>query len=270
VRIDLHLHSNASDGSLTPAALASAARIAKLDIIALTDHDTAAGVAGAIAAADSAPIVIPGIEISSSLDGDELHILGYFVDHEAPVLQRFTEAATQRRRERMIGMIGRLQELGVEVEYEDVIRAAGADTIILGRPHLARALVDRGAVSSTFEAFDRYLADGGPAFLPTEFVTPRDAMDLIHEVGGIAIWAHPPWEVLERVLEQLVQWGLQGLECYRPRNTASLTDRLLHAAGAYDLLITGGSDWHGVWHGPLGEFNLRRGQVEEFLQAGGL
>jgi predicted metal-dependent phosphoesterase TrpH len=170
----------------------------------------------------------------------------------------------------MVGMVQRLQDLGVNIEYDDVIKAAGPDTVTLGRPHLARALVDSGHVRTTTEAFDRYLADGGAAFLPTNLVTPCEAIALIHELGGIAIWAHPPWDVLEVELRNFIDCGLQGLECYRPRNTTIGTGRLLDAAGAYDLLTTGGSDWHGDWHGPLGSFSVRRDQVEAFLREGGL
>ncbi len=279
MRIDLHVHSSASDGSLAPDALVRAASAGNLDIIALTDHDTAAGVTqariaakqlAAVSRAGTAPIVIPGIEVSSTHAGAELHFLGYFIDHNDPVLRDFANAATERRRQRMVGMLGRLAEIGIEIGYDDVVEAAGSEAVTLGRPHLARALVDRGYVQTVTEAFDRYLADGGAAFLPTELLTPREAIDLIHAAGGISVWAHPPWEVLEIELDNFVDWGLQGLECYRPRNTGIATRRLLEAAEAYDLLTTGGSDWHGEWHGPLGSFSLGRAQAEAFLIEGGL
>jgi predicted metal-dependent phosphoesterase TrpH len=284
VRIDLHIHTTASDGSLSPAAIVHAARAGRLDIIAITDHDTAAGVAGAQGAAlkhgdttaatdhdgNTSPIVISGIEISSTHAGAELHFLGYFIDHTHPLLHEFAHAAGERRQQRMAGMIERLAAIGLEVEYDEVVEAAGRDVVTLGRPHLARALVERGYVQTTSEAFDRFLGDGGPAFLPTELLTPREAIELIQQVGGIPVWAHPPWEVLERELQSFVDWGLQGLECYRPRNTGIGTRRLLDAADAFDLLVTGGSDWHGEWHGPLGGFSLSRDQARDFLRAGGL
>lgn len=279
MRIDLHIHTTASDGSLEPGELVIAAADAGLDIIAITDHDTVAGVASARRAARdiaarngprSAPIVIPGIELSSTHAEAELHFLGYFIDHRHPTLEEFARAATQRRQERIKGMIELLADLGIEVEYEDVLSAAGDQVVTIGRPHLARALVERGYVQTAAEAFDRFLGDGGPAFLPTELLTPREAIEMIEALGGLSIWAHPPWEVVEKELDTFIDWGLQGLECYRPRNTGIGTRRLLDAADAHELLVTGGSDWHGEWNGPLGSFTVGRDEIEEFLAEGGL
>lgn len=270
MRLDLHLHSTASDGALSPESVVRAARAGSLDVISLTDHDTAAGVADALAAAGTALTVIPGIEVSSTSGGSECHILGYFIDHTHPALERYSASAVERRKERMAGMIRRLEALGIHVRYEEVLEAAGQDVVALGRPHLARVLVDRGVVPTYAEAFNRYLGDGGPAFLPTELLTPREAIELIHTLGGIAVWAHPPWEMVERELDRFVGWGLAGLECYRPRYSTTDTQRFLHAAEAYELLVTGGSDWHGGWHGRLGDFAVKGEQVEEFLRQGGL
>ncbi|HEX6940019.1 MAG TPA: PHP domain-containing protein [Longimicrobiales bacterium] len=267
MRIDLHVHSTASDGSLSPAEVVSAAQAGGLDLIALTDHDTTAGVADALAAADGRLAVIAGIEVSSTYGGEELHILGYFVAPDHPELERYAGQAIARREERMHGMIRRLQELGVRLSYEDVL--AGAGTGPVGRPHLARALVHAGHVRSVQEAFDRFLADGGPAFLPTELLTPREAIDLIHAAGGVAVWAHPPLDVLDRELDHLVAWGLEGIECYRPMNTPSQIRRLEVAARSRGLLTTGGSDWHGAWAGPLGTFHLPRDPVATLLELGG-
>lgn len=275
MRIDLHLHSTASDGALTPDALVRTARNAGLDIIALTDHDTIDGVEIAQAEAERSgpkprPTIIPGIEISSTLDGEELHILGYFVDPAHPTLRTFGDAAAKRRRERMQAMIDKLEELGVHVLLEDVLRVAGPESASIGRPHLARALVEQGSVASFGEAFERYLADDGPAHVPIQLLSSREAIDLIHNTGGIAVWAHPPHPTFEDKLDAFVDWGLDGVECYRPRNSEAEVSRLLDAAHEHDLLVTGGSDWHGEWHGPLGSFHVDRDQVEALLQAGGL
>ena len=269
MRIDLHLHSTASDGTLAPAALVRAAAAAGLDLIALTDHDTASGIAEA-RTVPAPPIVIPGIEVSSTHGGAELHFLGYFIDPAHPALERFAHQAIARRRDRMEGMVRRLQALGVAIGIDEVIAEAGAEATALGRPHLARVLVQRGYVQSFAEAFERYLADGGPAFLPTELLTPREAIDLIHDLGGIAVWAHPPADAVEPDLPHLVRWGLDGVECYRPRHTEADTRRLLDAARAHRLVITGGSDWHGGWHGRLGAFAVVDHQVEAFLRLGGI
>lgn len=284
MRIDLHLHTNASDGQLSPAELVRAARVGKLDLIAITDHDSVAGVAPALESAgqtqlrpDStdgppagSPIIIPGIEVSSTHAGAELHFLGYFVDHTLPLLHEFAASAAERRRHRIVGMIELLAKLGIEIEYDDVIAAAGSEATTLGRPHLARALVTKGYVPTTNEAFERYLGDSGPAFLPTDLLTPREAIELIDAAGGISVWAHPPRDLIDSVLDDFVEWGLQGLECYRPRNSTIITHRLLYAADAYDLLVTGGSDWHGDWNGPLGSFSVGSDQVEAFLQETGV
>ncbi len=268
MRIDLHVHSTASDGSLSPTAVVDAARSGGLDVIALTDHDTTAGVAEAMAAAGDRPIVIPGIELSSTHGGEELHFLGYFVDPRHPALEEFAEQALRRREERMSGMIRHLAELGVRVSYDAVIESAGTGPV--GRPHLARALLQAGHVRTFSEAFDRYLADGAPAFLPTELLTPREAIDLIHAAGGVAVWAHPPLDVLERELDAFANWGLEGIECYRPMNSAADVRSLEQAARTRGLLLTGGSDWHGVWSGPLGSFHVSREQVGGLLERGGL
>ncbi len=268
MRIDLHLHSTASDGTLTPAALARAAAGAGLDIIAITDHDTVAGVPDAMRAAADRVTVIPGIEISSTLGGADVHILGYFLDFEDPALLEYTLAAVNRRVERMHAMLRRLEAIGMRVTMEDVL-AEGADAESLGRPHLARALVRHGYVQSVPEAFDRYLADGSPIYVPMELLAPRDAIELIHAAGGRAVWAHPEEEALERDLRYLVDAGLDGMECYRPRMTPEQVRRRVRLARKHGLLTTGGSDWHG---GPavIGEFSVSRAEVGDFLAAGGL
>lgn len=268
MRIDLHIHSTASDGALSPTEVVRAAKRGGLDVIALTDHDTAAGIAEAIGEAGEELVVVPGIEVSSTHAGAELHFLGYFVDPTHAALHDHRSAANERRLERLRGMIARLAELGIDIDYEEVVRAAGGDAVALGRPHLARALVEHGYVDSIYEAFDRFLADGGPAFLPTELLTPRQAIDLIHQTGGIAVWAHPPATALASELRRFVSWGLDGLECFRPRNTHRETRTLLRAARLYGLVVTGGSDWHGEWNGDLGTFAVTNDQVAAFLERG--
>lgn len=267
VRIDLHVHSTASDGALSPGAVVRAAAAGGLDVIALTDHDTTAGIAEAFAAGAAGPAVIAGVEVSSTHGGEDLHILGYFVEPAHPALLAHGDLALRRREERMHGMIRRLAELGIRISYETVLEGAGAGPV--GRPHLARALVQAGHVRTVSEAFDRYLADGGPAFLPTELLSPREAIELVHAAGGIAVWAHPPLDLLERELKRFAAWGLDGIEGYRPANSAAELRRLLRAARTHALLVTGGSDWHGPWNGRLGDFHLTREQAADFLRLGG-
>jgi 3',5'-nucleoside bisphosphate phosphatase len=269
MHIDLHLHSTASDGTLSPAALVEAAVAGHLDVIALSDHDTVAGVAGAIEAARGLPIeVIPAIEVSSTWGTREIHILGYDVDPGESRLARHAHFAEDLRAERIRKMIRLLGEQGVEVSMDAVLEAAGPEAHALGRPHLARALVVAGHASSVPDAFDRLIGDGHRAFLPTSLVSPEEAVRLIEEAGGTAVWAHPPSDLVEELLPALVRAGLMGLEIYRPRAHPDRMLRLEHLARTSGLLRTGGSDWHGPDGGiPLGTFWVSEEEVGGFLES---
>lgn len=267
-RVDLHLHTRASDGQLAPAALVQAAVAGRLDVIAITDHDTVAGVEEALAAGRGKPVrVIPGVELSTHHDGVEIHVLGYFVDYRSEALRRHHASASERRAGRMREMVERLQGLGVRVEYEDVLRAAGPDASSLGRPHLARALQAAGRVRSVGEAFDLYLRDGGTAFVPSIFPTTREAVDTIHAAGGVAVWAHPVLEVFEREVRNFAALGMNGVECFRPNTPpveSMLYERVTRDMG---LFRTGGSDWHGPHRGRLGDWAVRWEEVRELLES---
>lgn len=270
LRIDLHIHSNASDGGLSPVAVVEAARAGGLDVIALADHDTVAGVEAAQAAARGLLHVIPALEVSTSHDGSEIHVLGYFVKVRHPALQQYGERAALTREARMREMIELLGRRGVTVTLDEVLTAGTARPRSLGRPHLARALVQRGIVGSVSEAFDRYIGDDGPAFVPTRLISPAEAIELIHAAGGIAVWAHPRPDQVAEKLPQFIAWGLDGVECYRPRVHPVDAERLADAAHRDQLLVTGGSDWHGEWQGRLGDFAIDRDEVAAFLDAGGI
>lgn len=270
MRLDLHLHSTASDGSVSPAGVAAAAAAAGLDIIALTDHDTVAGVQAARdAGRDLAVEVIPGVEMSSTFQGHEVHILGYFVDPTHPAMVGHDERAGSLREARIRGMLERLEDQGVRVPMEAVLEAAGPERHSLGRPHLARALQAAGYVESVPEAFDRLIGDDHPAFLPTRFLEPEEAVAIIRQAGGLPVWAHPPGELLDPLLPRLCRAGLRGLEVYRPRMNAERILRLERAARSAGLLVTGGSDWHGPEGGELGGFVVTEDEVGAFLEAGG-
>lgn len=247
-----------------------AARAGRLDIVALADHDTIAGVREAQAAAVGLVHVIPAIELSTHSETGELHILGYYVDPLDATLIDFSARASRRREERMREMIDRLAGLGIHVAYDDVLAVTGRRPESIGRPHLARALVQRGFARTIPEAFDLYIGDNGPAFVPTRLVTPVQAIELIHAVGGVAVWAHPRLDVLTTALPRMVEWGLDGVECHRPRSSADDVRFCVTAAASFRLLVTGGSDWHGDWHGPLGDFAVQREDVAAFLDAGGI
>jgi predicted metal-dependent phosphoesterase TrpH len=270
LRIDLHIHSTASDGSLAPGALVSAARAGGLDVIAIADHDTCAGVEPARRTLQDQVHVVPAIELSTMFEGTELHVLGYFINHEHPRLASYSEDAAERRRERVRGMIARLEPYSIHVTLDDVLAAAEPGTRMVGRPHLARVLVQRGYVQTVSEAFERFIGDSGPAFLPTDLLSTENGIGLIHEAGGVAVWAHPRMHVLERHLATLAGWGLDGIECFRPGASASETEQLERRAKQAQMLMSGGSDWHGIWNGRLGDFFVNSSDIESLLEFGGM
>lgn len=272
MRLDLHIHSTASDGALSPSAVVELAEKGRLDVIALADHDTTAGVRRLFEKGIKEAIqVVPGLEVSSTLDEKELHILGYFVDPYAEVILAHEKRAVELREKRMLGMIGRLREQGVEVAFEAVVDAAGPERTALSRPHLARALVAARYVTSVPEAFDRYIGDEHPAFLPTSLLSPEEAIALISEAGGIPVWAHPPQNQVESLLPRLVQAGLRGLEVYRPRHGPSYTLKLEGLCRTWKLLLSGGSDWHYPDRGlELGSFYVTAEEISVLLEEGGI
>lgn len=269
MRVDLHLHTSRSDGSLEPRDLVRAARAGGLDVIAITDHDAVAGVLEAQDAAPPGLAVVAGIEVSCTHAGAEVHVLGYFVDPRNTKLLAYTSEAEESRRRRVRAMLERLEALGVGVSYDDVLAAAGGRALMLGRPHVARALVAAGHVSSYSEAFDRFLGDGRPACLPTDLISVAEAIELVHGAGGVAVWAHPDPTLFDLEIRRFVAWGLDGVECYRPN--AMPTERMLLETAARDLrlLRSGGSDWHGAWNGPLGGFSVSAADVGPLLARGG-
>ena len=242
-----------------------------LDVIAITDHDTSAAVEAAQAVARELFVeVVPGIEVSSTFQGRDVHILGYFVDPGSKSIAGHSTRAGLRRVERMKEMIGLLVELGIEVPYEAIERAAGPDRVVIGRPHLAQALVAEGHVDSVYDAFDRLIGDDGPAFVPTHLLDPVGAVEVIIEGGGIPMWAHPPNDLVDTLLPELLEAGLRGLEVYRPRSRRSEVLRLESICRDRGLLMSGGSDWHGPDGPPLGDFHVAAEEVEALLEAGGL
>jgi predicted metal-dependent phosphoesterase TrpH len=153
----------------------------------------------------------------------------------------------------------------VAVSYEDVLAAAEVPPQCLGRPHLARALVNRGQVRTIGEAFERFIGNDSPCYVPADLITPTRAIDLVHDAGGLAVWAHPRLEVFDREVRQLRGHGLDGVECYRPRALPTEIQYYETAARDLGMLRTGGSDWHGSWHGPIGEFAIGENEIGAFL-----
>jgi predicted metal-dependent phosphoesterase TrpH len=272
MKLDLHVHTTASDGSRSPEEVVEAALVARLDVIAITDHDTTVGVTGATEVARDRPIqVIPGIEVSSTHEGREIHVLGYFVDPSAASLVEHQTKGRQVRADRMRAMIARLADQGVRVDADAVLEKAGSSWTTVGRPHLARALVEAGHASSNADAFDRLIGDRHPAFLPASLASPWEAVRIILDADGLPVWAHPPADLLETLLPRFVQSGLRGIEVYRPRNHPDQVLRLERRAQVHGLFMSGGSDWHGPEGGTeLGDFFVNADEVADLIEAGGL
>lgn len=240
--VDLHLHSTASDGMLPPAAVVSAARVVGLSAIALTDHDTVDGVEEARATADHAGIrFVAGIELSAEEDGVEIHILGLHLADVASLHDRLLELRAERI-DRARAIVARLAELGVSISYDAVLAHAAGGAV--GRPHVARAMMDAGVVRDFREAFDRYLGAARPAFIPKKKLTVADAVQMIHAAGGLAVWAHPGTHAGDPLLSAVSNAGLDGLEVLHPSHGPEMVSRLTALCEARDLVPSGGSDWH--------------------------
>lgn len=244
-KIDLHSHSRASDGELAPADVAVRAHAAGLAVWALCDHDTVAGLPEAAAAAARVGLrFVPGIELSAFLDRKEIHILGHFVDPAHGTLSRFEDFLAEHRRRRMEQIVEKLGALGVRVRAEDIERFSGGKTI--GRPHVARAILETGLVATVKEAFDRFLGEGKPAYVGRFRLEVADAVALVRGAGGTTTIAHPAVSRLERYdLERLRAAGVDGLEVQHADHDPGTRERLLRLAEALDMVPTAGSDYHG-------------------------
>lgn len=249
-RLDLHLHTTHSDGSCTPTEVIDLAHKANVTALAITDHDITTGILEATVAGRTHGIdVIPGVEISSIMGQSELHILGYFLDYQDARLNERLARLRDSRHRRNPKIIERLQAAGIEITYEEVRALAGTDSV--GRPHIARVLMEKRVVASAKEAFDLWLADGRPAYVPRELPTPSDAMQWIREAKGLPVLAHPTWVkttdgTLTDLVRQLKADGLDGVEVHYSTHTPRQTREYLALAKQLDLLVTGGSDFHGL------------------------
>jgi predicted metal-dependent phosphoesterase TrpH len=244
--IDLHLHTTASDGRSEPEDLARRAAAAGLRTIAVTDHDTTAGVARTRAAAEPLGLSVEmGIEITAVHAGRDVHLLGYFFDDGHPELAAFLEQQRADRRRRIDLMLGRLRDMGVALDGEAVRAQGVADGKAIGRPALARALVTAGHAKDVADAFDRYLADGRPAFIARQGASPADVVALIARAGGVSSFAHPGKLGLDDLLPGLARDGLTAVEVFHPDHSAAESDRYMALAQGLGLLVSGGSDFHG-------------------------
>ncbi|MFJ3776363.1 PHP domain-containing protein [Streptomyces sp. NPDC090075] len=249
MRIDLHCHSTASDGTDTPAELVRNAAAAGLDVVALTDHDTTRGYAEAIAALPAGLTLVTGAELSCRIDGVSMHMLAYLFDPEESDLLAERELVRDDRVPRAQGMIAKLNALGVPVTWEQVKRIAGDGSV--GRPHVASALVELGVVPTVSDAFtEEWLADGGRAFVEKHETDPFEAIRLVKGAGGVCVFAHPAAAkrgrtVPESAIAELAAAGLDGIEVDHMDHDEDTRARLRGFAGELGLLVTGSSDYHG-------------------------
>lgn len=245
MRVDLHLHTTASDGLLDPAGLVRLLREAGVDAFSVTDHDTLEAVPATAALAEAAGLeFVPGVEVSAYWRGVELHILGYYLDPAHGPFREFLRSMRASRHGRMQAMLSHLFRLGIAVPAEAVFASATDGNV--GRPHLARVLVRQGVVGSLDEAFDRFLGTGRPAYVPRPEVPVAEAIRLIRAAGGLAALAHPGLQGRDEALPDLVAAGLEGLEAYHPKHSFGLAARYCRLAARHGLLVTGGSDFHGA------------------------
>ncbi|HUZ76337.1 MAG TPA: PHP domain-containing protein [Chloroflexota bacterium] len=246
--VDLHAHSSVSDGSERPAEVVRKAAANGVRVLALTDHDGTDGLDEAKAAAAAHPgfELIPGIELSAE---EGIHVLGYFIRYDDPETQRTLAQLQEGREGRAREIVARLESMGLPLDFTRVRRIADG---AIARPHIARAMVERGYVQSVPEAFDRYLAMGQPAYIASEKLTAQQAISIIQRGDGVASWAHPEWpdgplrlRPTEETLRTLVDAGLGGLEVFYSEHTPDMRQRFLALAERYGLVPTGGSDYHG-------------------------
>ncbi|MBC8264750.1 MAG: PHP domain-containing protein [Anaerolineales bacterium] len=241
-RVDLHLHSTASDGQYSPSELVTMALERNLLAIAVTDHDTTAGIDEALEAARGTGLeVIPGVEISCDVPHEEVHLLGYYLDHHHPALQEKLLAMRDARLQRAKGILARLSALGLSLPWDAVAELAGNGSV--GRPHVAQAMVKMGYVASNNEAFDLYIGRNGPAYVERYKISPLDAVSLLKEAHGLPVLAHP--RRITHFLPSLVERGLVGMEVYYNGYSPEDIRGLAGLARKFDLIPTGGSDFHG-------------------------
>ncbi|MEK7707618.1 MAG: PHP domain-containing protein [Verrucomicrobiota bacterium] len=241
---DLHLHTHFSDGTFSPEEVVARGCRAGLGTLAVTDHDTVEGCPRMAAACAAAHIeFFTGAELTAEHDDLELHILGYFIDPENQQLLRELARCQIVRQDRIREMVARLNELNVPLQAEEVFALANCRSP--GRPHVARALVQAGCCASHDEAFERFLKKNRPAWVPKAKMSALEAIELIHQAGGLAVMAHPALNRADHLIPALKNGGLDGLECYHTKHSASATRRYLEFAERFHLLVTGGSDCHG-------------------------
>lgn len=265
---DLHLHSQFSDGTFAPEEIAARAQRQELRAIALTDHDTVEGCERTAAACSAAGIeFITGTELTAEHQDRELHILAYLVDPQNPRLVTEIAKFQKVRQERIREMVARINELNIPLKVEEVFALANCRSP--GRPHVARAMVQARLCGTLDEAFERFLKKGRPAWVPKAKMSALEAIELIHQAGGLAVMAHPGLNRTDESIPELVAAGLDGIECFHTKHNPATAERYQAIAREHDLLITGGSDCHGLSKGKplIGTVKLDYAHVEKLYAA---
>ncbi len=262
--VDLHIHTNFSDGLLTPAQAVEYASKVDLKAIGITDHDTIDGIPEAFEAGKRFGIeIVPGVELSSKYEDRDIHILGYYFDPENSRLQHYLECFRKERYRRAVKMVQNLNKLGVRMTIEEVEKRATTGNI--GRPHLAEVLMEKGYVETFQEAFYRYIGYGSKAYEEKYKITPQEAIVLISEARGISLLAHPGYGISNEFIYNLVKSGLDGIEIVHPKLDDSRTQHLQKIAREYGILVAGGSDCHGGRNGTIdiGKYKIPYAMLEE-------
>lgn len=242
---DLHTHSIASDGTKRPSEVVRLAKEHDLNAIALTDHDTIDGVKEAIESAQKHGIeVIPGIELNSNDGEQDVHILGYFINYNDEIFKKKLDTIIKLRVDRGKQIIEKLNEINIDISIEDVLEFTNEKFI--GRPHIARAMVKKGYAETVKDAFDKFIGEGGPAFVKRYILHPFESIHYIIENGAVPVLAHPALLKNNNIIEELVKNGLMGIEVYHSKHSSSESEYYLKKAKEFGLLITGGSDFHGI------------------------
>ena len=250
-KVDLHIHTTASDGRFSPEEVVVKAVELGLEVIALADHDSVDGIGPALKAAKKFPQlkIIPAVEVSTDVSDGEVHVLGYFIDYTSRELAEELARFRNSRERRAQKMVAKLADLGVHIDWQRVQEIAGDGS--MARPHVAQAMLEKGYINSIKEAFDKYIARDGPAYVEREKLTPTEAVALIVRTNGLSVMAHPfTVPAPEALISEMEAAGLIGIEAYYNGYTADEVSRLVSLADQHGLLTTGGSDYHG-----LGEIN---------------
>ena len=263
--IDLHLHTTASDGVMTPSEIVNYAKSKGLQAIAITDHDTIEGLKEGLLEGERIGLeVIPGIEISAEHSPGSMHLLGFFIDTHHPILKERLEYLQRARAERNPRMAEKLNKLGINITFDEVLKASGGGQV--GRPHFAQVLIEKGYVRSFQEAFDRFLKKGAPGYVEKMRFSAEESIHFINEANGVAVLAHPNtlqlngYSELENLILRLVKKGLRGIEAYYPEHSALEVAQYKTLAERHGLLVTGGTDYHGIEKNGL-DIGVGRGEM---------